>query len=161
MGQVCEIVSIPKGVKATDYPCVDILDESWRGGWSYAPIIAVNLARRRSVARRRRRSLSAPASKPGGQPNNGQISKILNDEHYTPQLDTFLKAVQGLGMTMREFLARMHQRLERTPVTGQGLRSAEDDFTLVVPRLEGPPMAISLKTLTEALEIVVARERRG
>ena len=99
--------------------------------------------------------------KPGGQPNNGQISKILNDQDYTPQLDTFLKAVQGLGMTMREFLTRMHQRLEQMPVTGQGLRSPDstDDLTLLVRRLDGPPIAIGLKQLTEAVQHVVARER--
>lgn len=96
--------------------------------------------------------------KPDGVPNNGQISKILAYDDYTPHLDTFLKAVQGLGMTLLEFLTRMNQRLERTPVPGRAA-DVVAELTLVVPRGEGPPIAIGLKQLTEAVQSVVGRER--
>ena len=137
--------------------------ESW-------PDLRAHYRREFAEARKRKENQTTVAKRGGligddGRPGQNQISKILAYDDYTPQLDTFLKAVQGLGMTFLEFLTRMHQRLERTAVTGQGVRPHEllDDLALIVPGPEGlgPPISIGLKKLTEAVQQVVARERRG
>lgn len=73
----------------------------------YTPVNMVEWpqVRERFRQERKRRGLKQEWIAKIGRVDQSIISKIESDDTYTPQLESFIKAVYGLGMTVAEFFA--------------------------------------------------------
>lgn len=66
--------------------------------------------------RKRRKRTQTTVAEAGAE--QSAISKIESDPTYTPQVDTFVKAVNGLGMPVWEFFRQLESdKVGQTPLT--------------------------------------------
>jgi transcriptional regulator with XRE-family HTH domain len=102
---------------------------------------------RQFAAKKRTQAQVAAA---GGLKNQNLVSKVLRNTHLGPTVETFVRAVEGLGMSVSEFFAELEGREPR--VTEQP----------AAPRKVGPAIgkAFIVQTLIEALQRGVAAPAR-
>ena len=76
--------------------------------------------RERFKTERQRKKLTQTAVAQRGDVDQGTVSKIEGDDNYTPYVDTFVRAIHGLGLSATEFFAAL-----------EGLKSAGNNATNV------------------------------
>ena len=108
------------------------------------------------LADARRRGLTQQAVATAGKlPRQNAISKLLANDNLGPSVETFVKAVAGLGLTVSEFFAEIEQRErlheDRAAVPPANPRE-ELHAALVTARFEVLGQRIVLGELIERLD---------
>jgi len=82
-----------------------------------------------------------------GRPKQNVISKILSNDGLGPHVETFVHAVEGLGLSVSRFFARVEHR----QVHGAELVTIEEEEDPARPREEDRRHAFVLETLVGVL----------
>ena len=105
-------------------------------GYTPVHMVGWEQLRERFRQERKRRNLKQEWVAKIGRIDQSIISKIESDASYTPQVDSFIKAIYGLGMTVAEFCA---------PLEGLQFTAGSDKEPAIVSR-DAAAAALSLSS---------------
>lgn len=105
--------------------------------------------------RDRRNDLTQTKIAVRGKVSQSAISKIENDEDYTPQVDTFVNALHGLGLSAAEFFAQIEGlKVHRQAGTITGIVTSHGEDSSISP----PPAPYDDRVQAFILDLIVAMQ---